>query len=437
MINFLRHSLASLLLVISVGGLAETRTLADAAGNYGGVIEPTPSDPPSNSGLIQLQLNATGFMSGVLIWQGQRYPFKGELTESKPFAKTFQKKLSSVSGEVSISLNLSASSLFIFGNLTDDTGGLIFSLPINLSGAPPDPVLMEKLRPGLRISFIDPPNPTTEGEEPLAAEPELGPTAAEIPGDGFVHVRISKSKKRASRLVGKLPDAQGVFTAGSPLRGTTYTVFSSLYRKLRRQGGQLFGNANVFDVGDQPPDFTSTLRWGKDPDLNSAYYPSAFNLFISLNAVPYPKLRRGSLVPLLPEPSPSPIAAAPFGIATEPTRSIDARILFRRGNISLPDGLGGMVRYFRQNIKMSPFSTRVVGENPYHVKIQVDAFSGRFHGSFIHPVLDAKTRFRGAFQAAVLLTPGQGRGHFRPPTGPRIIPLLEPLESGGVRINVN
>jgi hypothetical protein len=435
MINTLRRYLALILLVTSGSLFAEAGGLSGLAGNYGGVIEPTPVDPPGNSGLIQLQLNETGFMSGVLIWQGQRYPFKGELTQTKPFTKTFEKKFSSVPGDVTIFLSQSAPIRVITGNLTEHSGGVIFNLPINLTGAPPDPVLVEKLQPGLRISFIDPPNPTTEGEETAALISELGPAIAEIPGDGFVHVRISKSKKRASRLVGKLPDAQGVFTAGSPLRGTGYTVFSSLYRKLRKQGGQLFGDANVIDVGDQPPDFTSTLRWGKDADPSSAYYPSAFNLSVSLDAVPYPKLKSGDLVPLLP--SSSALTVAPLGLGTEPIHSINARILFRRGNISIPDGLGGFNRFFKQNIKMNPFHTQVVGDNPHHVKIQVDAFSGRFHGSFIHPVLHVKTRFRGAFQAAVLLTPGQGRGHFRPPTGPRIVPLSEPLESGGVRINVN
>jgi hypothetical protein len=83
-------------------------------------------------------------------------------------------------------------------------------------------------------------------------------------------------------------------------------------------------------------------------------------------------------------------------------------------------------RFFRQNIKITPFHTQVVGDNPYQVKIHVDAFSGRFRGTFKHPILNAKTRFRGAFQAAVLFTPGQGRGHFPATERPRNYPLAEP-----------
>lgn len=408
-----------------------------SAGNYGGVLQPaSPSDPISNSGLIQLQLSNAGAMSGVVIWQGKRYPFKGKLADGSSFQKIFPKKLSSEPVDLSLFLTLSTPSRFIFGTLSENVSGSPeTSVPVSLNGAPADPVLIEKLRPGLRISFIEPPDATNEGEDsfPVATGiSELGaPAVTEITGDGFVHVRISKSKKRAARMIGRLPDASGVFTAGSPLRGSSYAVFSSLYKKNRRQGGQLFGNAGVSEDGDSA-DLTSSFRWGKDAEPDSKYYPNPFNLSFNLDAVQYPKLKPHALVPLLPQTSTTLALAAPYGAFPEPTRSINARILFRRGNIDV-----GGERFFKQNIKITPFHTRVVGDNPYRVKIQVDAFSGRFRGTFMHPVLNAKTKFRGAFQASILFTPGQGRGHFRPPSGPRIAPLAEPLESGGVRINVN
>jgi hypothetical protein len=437
MINLLRIPLA--LLILFLAGLASEATASEeGAGNYGGILQPSLIEPPENSGMIQLQLSKTGVATGVLIWQGQRYPFKGEFNASKPLDLSFNKKLSSIPGELRVFMELFSVSRFVSGIFSENqSGSQIFATSIGLNGALPDPTLVEDLKPGLRISFIEPPDPTTEGEGITMLGPSPGPAIAEIPGDGFVHVRISKSKKRSSRLVGRLPDASGAFSAGSPLRGTNYTVFSSLYKKHRRQGGQLFGDANVFDTGNAV-NYTSNLRWGKAENFDSLYYPGRFDYLLSLDAVPYPKLKRGALVPLLPQPpSPAPLPAAPYGVAQEPTHAIDARILFRRGNISVPDGLGGFDRFFRQNIKMTPFHTRVVGDNPYRVKIQVDAFSGRFHGSFMHPVLNARTKFRGAFQAAVLLIPGQGRGNFRPPSGPGIVPLAEPLESGGVRINLN
>jgi hypothetical protein len=430
--------LTCLLLSILGTGAALAGPSFDFSGNYGGVIEPaSPSDPAANSGLVQVQITKSNFASGVLIWQGQRYPFKGTITGGVPFVRVFQKKLADPPTELEMGLNLS--SQFITGTLGEKVSGTIQTqVSMFLNGAPADPLLVDKLEPGLRISFLDAPDPTNEGENALALEndvAELGPAVAEVPGDGFVHVRIARSKKRASRLIGRLPDALGVFTAGSPLRGSAYAVYSSLYKKSRLQGGQLFGEAGVTESGGDSVDLTSNLRWGKDADPDATYYPNSFNYSLMLDALPYPKTRRGALPPLLPR-STMLLAHEPFGIG-EPTRAIDARILFRRGNITIADGLGGFDRFFRQNIKITPFHTRVVGENPHNVKIKMDAFSGRFHGSFMHPVLNAKTKFRGAFQAAVLLTPGQGRGHFRPPTGPGIAPLAEPLESGGVRVNVN
>jgi hypothetical protein len=91
-------------------------------------------------------------------------------------------------------------------------------------------------------------------------------------------------------------------------------------------------------LGNEPPDYTSSLRWGKAGNPDSEYYPSRFDFFLSLDAVTYPKVRRGGLVPLLPEASP---IISPLGVGPEPTNAINARILFRRGNISIADGAGG------------------------------------------------------------------------------------------------
>jgi hypothetical protein len=89
------------------------------------------------------------------------------------------------------------------------------------------------------------------------------------------------------------------------------------------------------------------------------------------------------------------------------------------------------------DLAIAPFSSKVAGSNPYQVKIKVDAFSGRFRGSFMHPVLNVKTRFEGAFQSSLLLVPGIGRGNFRPIVKDSTVPLNEPLESGGITISVN
>jgi hypothetical protein len=191
----------------------------------------------------------------------------------------------------------------------------------------------------------------------------------------------------------------------------------------------LFGQATVQNNGDPTPQFQSQPRWGKRQNFDPQFYSGGIDRGVFLDAVPYPKVKRGDLVPLLPSPN--------LTIRFEPTRSISARITFRRGNIRVSNTSGGTDRFFRVNLSIGPFSSKVVGSNPYRVKMKVDAFSGRFHGNFMHPVLNVKTKFEGAFQASLLLVPGIGRGNFRPVVKDPIVSLDEPLESGGVTVSVN
>src|SRR5262245_2547559 len=101
----LRKYLASSLFALMGISSALAGSPENPSGNYGGVLAPaSPSDPPSNSGLVQLQLSHSGLMTGVLIWQGQRYPFKGKLSDGTFFERTFKKRLSSIPTDLAILL---------------------------------------------------------------------------------------------------------------------------------------------------------------------------------------------------------------------------------------------------------------------------------------------------------------------------------------------
>jgi hypothetical protein len=417
---------ASFGLVFSWLNPAQAGSFIGAAGNYGGVIDPGIGGDPGNSGLVQIQLKESGTFSGALIWQSQRYALKGRLEGDGSFSKVFTKKGAESGGQLTLSFTLSAATLSIAGELKDEpTGSSPVVIQFNLTGAPPDSALAIQLQPGTRISFIDPPDPSNEDEtETAATAPLPGPAPAPIPGDGFSVVTLGKTASRAARLVGRLPDYDGAYSAGSPLRGGDYSVFSSLYKKKKAVGGQLFGKATVQNNGDPTPQFQSQLRWGKRQNFDPDFYSGGIDRGVFLDAVPYPKVKRGALVPILPGGS-------------EPTRSINARMTFRRGNIRLSNTTGGTDRFFRVNLAIAPFSSKVAGSNPYQVKIKVDAFSGRFRGTFMHPVLNVKTKFEGAFQSSLLLVPGIGRGNFRPFVKDSTVTLNEPLESGGVTVSVN
>jgi hypothetical protein len=75
-------------------------TVHRCRGNYGGLIDPGGGGDPDNSGIIQIQLTQSGFFSGSITWQNQRYPMRGRLSEDGTFSKTFGKGAASKGGVV-------------------------------------------------------------------------------------------------------------------------------------------------------------------------------------------------------------------------------------------------------------------------------------------------------------------------------------------------
>jgi uncharacterized repeat protein (TIGR03803 family) len=326
--------------------------------------------------------------------------------------------------QFTVSLTLDQNSLTMSGQLTDiSPGGASFALPFVLDGAPPSPALTEAYQPGTRISFIVPPDPSTDSDkEPPPTTTALDPVP--IFGDGFMQVTIGAAADRPVRVVGRLPDYDGACSAGSPLRGASYTLFSSLYRTQKMYGGQLFGKATVALAGDGAS-FESDLRWTKRQGYDPDFYFDKIDRAVHLDAVPYPVVKRGGLPPIIPSGS-------------EPVNTINARLTFRRGNIRIPNDSAGNDLFFGVDVAISRFGTRVVGSNPHRVTMHVNPRTGGFRGSFVHPVFKVKTEFEGAFQSAVALTPGIGRGSFRPVVdSSTLATFTEPLVSGGVTVSPN
>jgi len=146
---------------------------------------------------------------------------------------------------------------------------------------------------------------------------------------------------------------------------------------------------------------------------------------VHLDAIPYPEVKRGALPPIIP-------------VGADPVNVINARLTFRRGNIRIPNNSGGNDLFFGVDVAISRSGTQVIGSNPNRVTMQVNARTGGFRGTFLHPVFKVKTIFQGAFQSAVALAPGVGRGSFRPVLDSSIVATLsEPLVSGGVTVSPN
>lgn len=323
--------------------------------------------------------------------------------------------------KITVSFALNSPSRTISGTLTDTTpGGASAEYAFALDGAVPSAALTDVYQPGTRISFIAPPNPSTDSDtEPPPTTTNLDPTP--IFGDGFMQVTVGRTNQRLVRVVGRLPDYDGVFSSGAPLRGVSYALYGTLYRQQAIVGGSLFGMATVTAAGDSA-NFEADLRWSKPEGFDPDYYFGEINRSVHLQAVPYPKLAKSSLPPLV----------------SDPGDSLNAHLSFRRGNLRLPNNAAGNDLFFGVDLAISRSGAKVISSNPQDVTIKINARSGSFQGTFVHPVFGTKTNFQGAFQPADGAVPGIGRGSFRPQVKADALPTLtEPLVSGGVTLVVD
>ncbi len=394
------HALIAAILFSLTSGEAPAATaiFLGGGGNYGGTIDAPDAGDPNNSGIATVVLLDTGKATAQLVWQSLTYRFKGSFepgataTEGA-LAKTLRKK--GVDGvELVLTFALHTDTRTIDGTLAERPvgGSPTLTTTFTLSGEVPDPALSAQLAPGIRTSFID---------------PISGGAGAPIPGDGFSVISLGSTAKRSGRFVGRLPDFEAAFSAGSPLRKATYAVRSGIYKRTaaRPPGGQLLGRATVGDSGGSVADMLAELRWHKNQNATTTAYPNAFDNRVFLDAREYPSGQR----------------LAPIGLQN--IRN-NATIRFRDGNvgadISVPFTMNFLGAFFQ-------------APNGNRIKVSMNPRAGRFSGTFTHPGTGERTRFAGALQAAFGVVPGDGRGSFLS----RNRNDASQSRSGSVRITVN
>lgn len=363
-------------------------------GSYGGIVENADVFDPLTAGLIEVKVTPAAQFTGRLTWQGLKYRFDGAFDSStQAFERTFT-KIDEPDTELVMRLTLDASTLTIAATVSEQVGGATTaSAAGSLSGAPPDPAAADAYRGTRNVAFIDSPG---YGTRPNT-------------GDGFLVAKVGRNKKLSTRIVGRLPDDEP-FSAGSQLRGTNFTIIAPLYPDGDQVGGQAYGDISAADPGN----LNSLILWGKKAGAEPDYYPDGFATGVGISAGPYPKVNG---VPAI-------------GITAS---KLFVTVTLKDGNLGrLPNG--DPIKYDIA-VKILPFRTKVIGDNPLGLKIVTNGRQAAFKGSFIHPVTGEKIKFRGAFKASVGPTPGEGRGSFRgsvdaddPQQGPR--------ESGSVRIAV-
>jgi hypothetical protein len=330
----------------------------DSAGNYGGFAQTDDNDPLS-AALVSIDLTVTGSFTGSVVFRSNKTPITGNFAaDTGQFEKIF--RIAGVPGvDLFVRAQLDTANRVITGTVEQQSNGSSFLTALfTLSGAGPDPVLGAALAGTRRTAFIDPPN----AQQNIVA---AGATVSqEIPGDGFSVVTVGKTKQRAARFVGQLPDA-AKYSSGSRMRGANYTVFSGLYkRKVHGRsltGGQTLGLAEVTGAGGETPELSSRLSWGKGAGVEDNYYNSGFEAALFINqAVLYPKTRNGALPP----------------IGLKPGLEHNATLKMRRGNL---------VQDFEAKLSISPQAVKVLetsgvpagsGANPYRLKVRMNVFMG-------------------------------------------------------------
>ncbi len=367
-------------------------------GNYGGIVQQDSAFDPVNAGLIELKVTRSGEFTGKLVWIGVRYRFSGNFEpDSLSFEETFDKADDSATSLV-MKLTLDPLALQIAASVSEVNNGTTGITAFgSLSGAPPDPAAADAYRGTTNVSFINSPN--------------YGTGADSIGGDGFLIVKVGKNKSLASRFVGRLPDDEP-FTAASPLRGTNFAIIAALYKRGGVVGGQALGPVSAAN----PDELDATILWGKKANVDPDYYPDEILTGVFISAGPYPKIG-GRRVP-------------PIGISKS---KLLVTLKFRDGNIGrLQNGDPIVVEV---PMKILPYQTKVIGDNPLEVKMFTNGARGTFKGSFIHPISKQKTKFHGAFKPSLSDTPGEGRGSFKG-TVDENDPERGPRQSGSVRIIV-
>jgi hypothetical protein len=213
-------------------------------------------------------------------------------------------------------------------------------------------------------------------------------------------IRILNKSKRAT-FVGRLPDNEKFSSGSILLRERRYKVQDSLYKRQKRLFGILQGFASYQGAnglrGGQPG-ISSQLRWEKKVGADPEYYPAGFVKTAFLDAVTYPVPRRGDLVP------------------TFVNKPMNARIEITKGDLAAPD------EPIVADVTLTASSGKVVGLNPYGIKIKVDPRNGQFSGSFMHPQLGRKVTFAGGFKVQLIAT---GKGSFQGETQAGRVTILK------------
>ena len=360
-------------------------SFAEELGTYNGLVEPVPETTASHerTGLIRVSVTAGGGVTGKLKLGALNFVFNGSVRNTgqvrfapndRPVLELSRAGLSKLS--LALTVDVAGGSGQLTGTISEGVTPFARVVAERAVGAP----LGNPIAPLNKLPAFLPGNFTAVFAAKTPDEQEL-PAAVFPQGDGFASFKVRRDG--VVRLTGRLADGT-LFNYANALSGANRLP---LFIRTDARHGSVSGWIQFPTTPPAEHFRTDDLLWFKPS--GAALYPDGWaqGIRVDFAASRFLALSNQAILPYLPK-------AGPSGNAT---------LRFTDGNIS-PNGLEFAVKIHPNN------SARVLGDQP--VALTLNASTGAFSGTFIHPF----TRELVEFNGAVLQSEALGLGFFVGPT---------------------
>lgn len=316
-----------------------------ARGIYNGLIAPEGDVVPERSGYFRVSISSHGSLSGYFVIGGDRVPLRGWFNAQGLAGFSIYRRVwddchcfLELMLVWTVELNLVANSDELHGTFVNERRG---GWETTLYG----------LRAGYALSRDTAPQ---AGRYTLRLPGSVDPAVAP-PGDGFGAVSVNA--RGMVSMSGALPEATKVVDSAY----LSVDGYWPMYIPLNDGHGLLFGWLQFYGG-----ELTGDLTWQKPSREDRTFYPEGFGG--TINA-------RGGLYTVAPG------ASSPF--------------TWTQGQLQVSDGNVGGILANEVEFR-SPSAITAGGDDLLGFRLKVNARTGLFNGSFLHPISRRKTAYAGA-----------------------------------------
>jgi hypothetical protein len=308
-------------------------------GTYNGLVQAA-SATHSSSGMLKLTTTATGGFSGWLKLGGKTFKLAGKFDATGYAQLAVKRAVPLTSLTVNLSLDLVGGTDRITGTVTDGT----FTATISAGEALP--ATGTHFAAG-RYTVTLPPNPNDTG----ATFPQ---------GTGSAVLVISKPG--AARLKGTLADGRAFSASAAVSKDGILPIYAPLVAGAGSLAGQLTVDAQAAGV-------TGSALWTKPERLSDRYLPAPFATRVNVAGARY----------------------------TPPLKGVTALVVpANQNNSALRLAGGDLPSGVTQPATLLPTNLVAIADPQLpKMTVAISAASGRFSGSFIHPLTKVASRITG------------------------------------------